>query len=122
MVNMEVYSWDTSFGHVNLRLRSPCDLVEFRVNLGTFFLSASCSWDGGPWASASINPSQTGLHCFALSLLPRVQDKHAPLRQAALAALVALYVTSDVSRAALVVHLAALPTVAEQVQPSPAPD
>ena len=51
-LNTEFYSWDTSFGLVNPRPRYSCLQVVFCVNLGTFFLSASCSWDGGPRASA----------------------------------------------------------------------
>ena len=37
-LNMEFYSWDTSFGLVNPRLRYSCLQVVFCVNyLGTFF-------------------------------------------------------------------------------------
>jgi hypothetical protein len=52
-LNTEFYSWDTSFGLVNPRLRYSCLQVVFCVNLGTF-LSASCSWDGGSRASAQL--------------------------------------------------------------------
>jgi hypothetical protein len=36
-LNTEFYSWDTSFGLVNPRLRYSCVQVVFCVNLGTFF-------------------------------------------------------------------------------------
>ena len=36
-VNTEFYSWDTSFGLVNPRLRYPCGQVVLCVNLVTFF-------------------------------------------------------------------------------------
>jgi hypothetical protein len=36
-VNTEVYSWDTSFCHVDPRLGYPCGQVVFCVNLGTLF-------------------------------------------------------------------------------------
>jgi hypothetical protein len=36
-VNTEFYSWDTSFGLVNPRLRYSCLQVVFCFNLGTFF-------------------------------------------------------------------------------------
>jgi hypothetical protein len=36
-MNTEFYSWDTSFGPVNPRLRYSCLQVVFCVNLGTFF-------------------------------------------------------------------------------------
>jgi hypothetical protein len=49
----EFYSWDASFGLVNPRLSYSCGQVVFCVNLGTF-LSASCSWDGGLWASSQL--------------------------------------------------------------------
>jgi hypothetical protein len=35
-LNTEFYSWDTSFGHVNPRLRYSFLQVVFCVNLGTF--------------------------------------------------------------------------------------
>jgi hypothetical protein len=36
-LNTEFYSWDTSFGLVNPRLRYSCLQVVFCVNIGTFF-------------------------------------------------------------------------------------
>ena len=36
-LNTEFYSWDTSFGLVNPRLRYSCLQVVLCVNLGTFF-------------------------------------------------------------------------------------
>ena len=36
-MNTEFYSWDTSFGPVNPRLKYSCLQVVFCVNLGTFF-------------------------------------------------------------------------------------
>jgi hypothetical protein len=36
-VNTEFYSWDTSFGLVNPRLRYSCLQIVFCANLGTFF-------------------------------------------------------------------------------------
>jgi hypothetical protein len=36
-LNTEFYSWDTSFGLVNPRLRYSCGQVVFCVNLGSFF-------------------------------------------------------------------------------------
>jgi hypothetical protein len=64
-LNTEFYSWDTSFRLVNPRLRYSCLQVVFCVNLGTFFLSASCSWDGGSRASAqlSLNVPCTYIEC-----------------------------------------------------------
>jgi hypothetical protein len=53
-LNTEFYSWDTSFGLVNPRLRYSCLQVVFCVNVGTF-LSASCSWDGSSRASAQFS-------------------------------------------------------------------
>jgi hypothetical protein len=54
-VNTEFYSWDTSFGLVNPRLRYShvCKLYSAST-LVLFFLSASCSWDGGSRASAQL--------------------------------------------------------------------
>jgi hypothetical protein len=52
-VNTEFYSWDTSFGLVNPRLRhSVCKLCSASTLVP--FLSASCSWDGGSRASAQL--------------------------------------------------------------------
>jgi hypothetical protein len=54
-LNTEFYSWDTSFGLVNPRLRYSCLQVVFCIKLGTFFLSASGSWDVGSRASAQLS-------------------------------------------------------------------
>jgi len=52
-MNTEFYSWDTSFGPVNPRLRYSCLQVVFCVNLGTFLI-ASYSSDGGSRAPAQL--------------------------------------------------------------------
>jgi hypothetical protein len=49
VVNTEINTWDTSFGHINPHLRYPCGEVVFCVNLDTFFTF----WDGGSRASTS---------------------------------------------------------------------
>jgi hypothetical protein len=63
-LNTEFYSWDTSFGLVNPRLRYSCLRVVLCVNLNTF-LSASCRWDGDsrPPAQLSLNVHSTFPEC-----------------------------------------------------------
>jgi hypothetical protein len=53
-LNTEFYFWDTLFGLVNPRLRYSYLQVVFCVNLGTYFISAACSWDGGSRALAQL--------------------------------------------------------------------
>jgi hypothetical protein len=54
-VNTEIYSWDTSFGLVNPRLRYSCLQVVFCVNLGTFF---KCCLQLG-WGLMGVRSTQT---------------------------------------------------------------
>jgi hypothetical protein len=77
-LNTEFYSWDTSFGLVNSRLRYSCLQVVFCVNLGTFFKCllqlgwrltgvrstlSECSLDGVPDAyDHYLNNELTGVY------------------------------------------------------------
>ena len=54
-VNTEFYSWDTSFGLGNPRLRYSCLQVVFCVNLGTFF---KCFLQLG-WRLTGVRSTQT---------------------------------------------------------------
>jgi hypothetical protein len=54
-LNTEFYSWDTSFGLVNPRLRYSCSQVVFCVNLGTFF---KCFLQLG-WRLTGVRSTQT---------------------------------------------------------------
>jgi hypothetical protein len=58
-MNTEFYSWDTSFGRVNPRLRYSCLQVVFCVNLGTFF---KCFWQLG-WRLTGVGSTHT--ECFS---------------------------------------------------------
>ena len=52
-LNTEFYSWDTSFGPVNPRLRYSCLQVVCCVNLGTFY---KCFLQLG-WGLTSVRPN-----------------------------------------------------------------
>jgi hypothetical protein len=56
-MNTEFFSWDTSFGLVNPRLRYSCLQVVFCVNLGTFF---KCFLQLG-WRLTGARSTQTEL-------------------------------------------------------------
>jgi hypothetical protein len=58
-MNTEFYSWDTSFGPVNPRLKYSCLQVVFCVNLGPFFemlLAVGMEAHGCPLNSNSMFP------------------------------------------------------------------